>query len=79
MAEAHKKQRFLDTEEAIAVKTLMDGLHPTHPVRTAFDQGADFLHLVFMATNMEIRHRLRDLRVAALNRWIAAGAPTMRD
>ena len=72
---APEKQRFLDKEEELAVRLVMEELHPFDPLRAAFNHGADVLRLIMIATNTTIRHRLRDLRVAALNRQMASGEP----
>ena len=64
------RPRFLDSEEEAAVKRLMDKLDANHPVRAAFDQGAEVLQLIMLARDDDIKHRLRDIRVDALTRQL---------
>ena len=60
----------MDSEEEAAVKRLMDKLDASDPVRAAFDQGAEVLQLMMLARDDDIKHRLRDIRVAALSRHL---------
>jgi hypothetical protein len=65
------RPRFMDSEEEAAVKRLMDKLDASHPVRAAFDQGVEVLQLIMLARDYDdIKHRLRDIRVEALNRQL---------
>ena len=60
--------RFVDKEEWVAVKLIVEELDSMHPIRAAFDQGADALQLMLLTANDELRRRLRAVHVEALNR-----------
>jgi hypothetical protein len=62
------RARFVDKQEEAAVRRIIDKLSPKHPLRMAFDEGADTVQLIMVSKDMEMRHLLRDLRVAALSR-----------
>jgi hypothetical protein len=62
------RARFVDKQEEAAVRRIIDKLAPKHPLRMAFDEGADTVQLIMAAKDLELRHLLRDLRVAALSR-----------
>jgi hypothetical protein len=65
------KPRFLDKEEELEVKQIIETLGPSHPLRIAFNEGADTMTLLFQATDSDIKVRLRATRVEALNRDLA--------
>lgn len=66
-----KKPRFLDKQEEAEVTRIIEALAPSHPLRAAFNEGADTMALLFQATDSDIKVRLRSARVEALNRDLA--------
>ena len=66
-----KKPRFLDKQEEAEVTRIIEALGPSHPLRVAFNEGADTMTLLFQATDSEIKVLLRNTRVDALNRDLA--------
>ena len=53
------KARFVDKQEEAAVRRIIEKLAPKHPLRTAFDEGADTVQLIMVSKDMELRHLLR--------------------
>ena len=66
-----KKPRFLDKQEEADVTRIIETLGPSHPLRVAFNEGADTMALLFQATDSDIKVLLRNTRVDALNRDLA--------
>ena len=66
-----KKPRFMDKQEEAEVTRIIEALGPSHPLRIAFNEGADTMALLFQATDSDIKVLLRNTRVDALNRDLA--------
>lgn len=69
MTGAHNP-RFVDKEEWVAVKLIVEELDLVHPLRMAFSQGADTMALLRLTADSELRNRLRDVHVEALERQV---------
>jgi len=67
--------RFLDKEEWVAIKLIVEELDPAHPIRMAFSQGADTMALLRLTADGELRTRLRAVRIEALDRQVQKSKP----
>ena len=74
MTDAHKP-RFVDKEEWVAVKLIVEELDPLHPIRIAFSQGADTMALFRLTADSDLRKRLREVHVEAVDRQVEKHKP----
>ena len=69
MTQAHNP-RFVDREEWVAVKLIVEEFDPLHPIRMAFSQGADTMALLRLTADGDLRKRLRAVHIEAVDRQL---------